>query len=175
MSRALLAVLLGVVAAAAAVLPFSALNELGRPCGFAGLAPLLPVVLDAGAAAGTLVWPTRPDGPARRFGRGLAVALLGASAAGNAVGHLLVALAVTTPWWLVVAVSAVAPTVLGAVVHLAVLAAQARSAGAEIVVKYPNEVPGDEETLDEHGLSPLWAGRVGAPDMAQVTLTHGKV
>lgn len=135
MTRALLGVLLAVVAAAAAVLSFSALDELGRLCGFASLAWLLPVVLDAGAAAGSLAWLTQPIGPARVFGRRLALALLGSSVGGNAVGHLLTALAVAAPWWLVVAVSAAAPVVLGAVVHLAVLAAQAPSAATELATE----------------------------------------
>ena len=55
--RRVLFLLLAVVAAAAAVLSFSALRDLALLCGFAAeLAWLLPVVVDAGAAAGSLVW-----------------------------------------------------------------------------------------------------------------------
>ncbi|MCW2899241.1 MAG: hypothetical protein JWO67_1506, partial [Streptosporangiaceae bacterium] len=87
--------LLTVVAGASAVLSFAALRDLALLCGFSPwLAWLLPVVVDAGAAAGSLVWLGGwATAPARRFGRVLAVALLGASVAGNAVGHALEAYA----------------------------------------------------------------------------------
>ena len=55
-ARVVLSGLLLVVAAAAAVLSFAALRDLALLCGFAPtLAWLLPVVVDAGAAAGSLV------------------------------------------------------------------------------------------------------------------------
>lgn len=114
--------LLSIVAAAAAVLSFSALRDLALDSGFApALAWLLPVVVDAGAAAGTLVWLARENGRAKTFGRRLALVLLGSSVGGNAVSHGLSAYGLRPPWWLVVVVSGVAPAVLGAVVHLAVL------------------------------------------------------
>jgi hypothetical protein len=56
MTRAVLFILLAVVATAAAMLSFAALDELGQVCGFGPLSPLLPLVLDAGAAAGTVAW-----------------------------------------------------------------------------------------------------------------------
>lgn len=121
--RGVLFALLAVVAAAAAVLSFAALRDLATVCGFsASLAWLLPVVVDAGAAAGSLVWlGGRAEEPARRFARALALGLLGLSVAANALGHGLAAFALAPPWWVVVVVSAIAPAVLGAVVHLAVL------------------------------------------------------
>ena len=119
--RALYAPLLA-VAAAAAVLSFDALRGLALLCGFAPwLAWLLPVTIDAGAGAGAVAWLGRHDGAGRRFGRWLALALLATSVAGNALGHALAAYATRPHWGVVVAVSAVAPAVLGAVVHLAVL------------------------------------------------------
>lgn len=120
----MLYVLLLVVALAAAVLSFDALHGLAILCGFTpNLAPLLPVTVDAGAAAGSLVW-LRGEAPAtaRRFARVLALVLLGGSVAGNALGHGLSAYSARPEWWVVVLVSAVPPAVLGAVVHLAVLA-----------------------------------------------------
>lgn len=115
--------LLAVVAGAAAVLSFAALRDLALVCGFARqLAWLLPVVVDAGAAAGSLVWlGGRTGRSARTFARSLALALLTLSVAANALGHGLAAFALAPAWWVVVIVSAVAPAVLGAVVHLAVL------------------------------------------------------
>ncbi|MDN5851364.1 MAG: DUF2637 domain-containing protein, partial [Actinomycetia bacterium] len=114
--------LLGIVATAAAVLSFAALRDLALVCGFAPqLAWLLPVVVDAGAAAGSLVWlGGQVTAPARTFARALALTLLTLSVAANALGHGLEAFAIAPPWWVVVAVSATAPAVLGAVVPLAV-------------------------------------------------------
>ncbi|MGD9525316.1 DUF2637 domain-containing protein [Pseudonocardia sp.] len=122
-ARRVLYVLLLVVAAAAAVLSFAALRDLALVCGFAPrLGWLLPVVVDAGAAAGSLVWLGGwATGAARRFARALALALLALSVAANALGHGLAAFGLAPAWWVVVIVSAVAPAVLGAVVHLAVL------------------------------------------------------
>lgn len=147
--------LLLVVAAAAAVLSFAALRDLALLCGFTpALAWLLPVVIDAGAAVGCLVWLGRlafTPKPARRFARTLTWSLLAGSVAGNAIVHGLTTYAVAPPWWLVVAVSGVAPAVLGAVVHLAVQLGHAAP-------EHPAE-PADEpltDTLDEHGLSLAW-------------------
>lgn len=122
MTRAL-HVLLAAVAVAAAVLSFDALRALALLCGFApGLAWLLPVVVDAGAAAGSLVWlGGRAPAAARRFARCLALVLLGSSVAANALSHGLAAYGARPAWWVVVLVSGVAPSVLGACVHLAVL------------------------------------------------------
>ncbi len=122
-ARGVLHGLLGMVATAAAVLSFAALRDLARVCGFTpALAWLLPVVVDAGAAAGSLVWlGGTAAGAARRFARALALTLLTLSVAANALGHGLAAFALAPAWWVVVIVSAIAPAVLGAVVHLAVL------------------------------------------------------
>lgn len=137
MTRVAMWLLLGVVASAAAVLSFSALRDLAALCGFStGLAWLLPVVVDAGAAAGCLVWLGSASEYIypRRFARVLTCVLLASSVAGNAVVHGLSAYQLRPAWWLVVAVSAVAPAVLGAVVHLAVLTAQRRTGGPELPV-----------------------------------------
>ncbi len=121
--RGVLYLLLAVVAGAAAMLSFAALRDLAELCGFAPvLAWLLPVVVDAGAAAGSLVWLRTGTGDrARRFARRLALGLLGLSVAANALGHGLAAYVLAPPWWVVVALSGIAPAVLGAMVHLAVL------------------------------------------------------
>lgn len=122
-TRACMWLLLVIVAAAAVVLSFAALRDLALLCGFTpGLAWLLPVVIDAGAAAGCLVWlGSGAAVDARTFGRALTGVLLASSVAGNAIVHGLHAYDLRPHWVLVVAVSAVAPAVLGAVVHLAVL------------------------------------------------------
>lgn len=169
--------LLGLVALSAAVLSFDALLGLALACGFAPLlAWMLPLVIDAGAAAGTLAWLAR-TGATRAFGRVLALVLLAGSVAGNALGHGLAAYSVAPAWWLVSLVSAIPPAVLAAVVHLAVLAGRGRPPGGGedghpgggLVTTPPAE---DEETdivpvaagceslpgelVDAHGLSRLW-------------------
>lgn len=156
-SRITMWLLLFVVGGAAAVLSFSALRDLALLCSFArSLAWLLPVVIDAGAAAGCLVWlstPTDISGqPGRPFARTLTIVLLASSVAGNAVVHGLSAYHLTAPWWLVVAVSAVAPAVLGAVVHLAVLVSRGHVRGTEWPPDSLEDVPGYGETPD------WWAG-----------------
>lgn len=153
MSRPVLYGLLGVVAAAAAVLSFAALRDLAAVCGFgAQLAWLLPVVVDAGAAAGSLVWLGGTTARAARvFARALALGLLGLSVAANALGHGLAAFALSPPWWVVVIVSAIAPAVLGAVVHLAVL-----------VGRHTDPVPDtDEQAADADRVTALIAEGAG--------------
>jgi hypothetical protein len=143
-ARIVLFGLLTIVAAAAAVLSFSALRDLALLCGFAPeLAWLLPVVVDAGAAAGSLVWlGGRAHELAGRFARTLALTLLGLSVAANALAHGLDAYRLAPAWWVVVIVSAIAPAVLGAVVHLAVLV------GRPVVAV---DLDDDPELLDERG------------------------
>lgn len=171
MTRAVLWALLVVVAGAAAVLSFSALRDLAVACGFRSYtAPLLPVVVDAGCAAGTLAWLGQPPGSARRFGRALALALLVGSVAGNALGHALAAYSLTPAWQVVVVVSAVAPAVLAGVVHLAALMAQANTERPEAVVAGPADdarVVGRrrlarEMGITEHQARQLLAERNGA-------------
>jgi hypothetical protein len=161
-SRAVLFGLLTVVAAAAAVLSFDALRTLALVCGFSpALAWLLPVTVDAGAAAGSLAWLSRA-GRARSFGRALALLLLTSSVAGNGLAHALDAYDAVPPWALVVAVSAVAPAVLGAVVHLAVLVGRPQARALGVTGEIPQsriDEHGDNphvDGLDERGLSRLW-------------------
>ena len=168
--RVALYVLLTVVAGAAAVLSFAALRDLALLVGFAPtLAPLLPVTVDAGAAAGSLVWLSRHSGAAAGFGRTLALTLLGASVAGNALGHGLIAYGTRPAWWVVVAVSSVPPAVLGAVVHLAVRATQAHTAAAG----HPG-VCRPRETAAPAG-DPPGADRVREPGAASTGVTDDPV
>jgi hypothetical protein len=148
-ARAVLYALLAVVAGAAAVLSFAALRDLAMVCGFSPqLAWLLPVVVDAGAAAGSLVWlGGRTGRSARTFARSLALALLTLSVAANALGHGLAAFALAPEWWVVVIVSAVAPAVLGAVVHLAVLVGRVDE--ADIPQADDQDVTRPTEQVDE--------------------------
>jgi len=166
-ARVVLFGLLLVVASAAAVLSFAALRDLAQLCGFArNLAWLLPVVVDAGAAAGSLVWlGARAALSAQRFARALALVLLSLSVVANALGHGLEAYRLAPPWWVVVAVSAIAPAVLGAVVHLAVLVGRPLPQ-AEVAERSDSEDLGGEECDEReherelfgvHGVSRFWA------------------
>jgi len=121
------------VLAAAAVLSFAALRDLAELCGVEPvLAPLLPVAIDAGAAVSTRVWLSGRAVAAERYARTMTWALLASTVAGNALHSGLVAAAAQPAWWVAVAVGAVPPAVVGAVVHLAVLAGrEAVSAPAE--------------------------------------------
>lgn len=181
-SRAVLYLLLSVVATAAAVLSFAALRDLALVCGFAAqLAWLLPVVVDAGAAAGSLVWLGGNVGAAARmFARALALALLGLSVAANALGHGLAAFGLAPAWWVVVIVSAIAPAVLGAVVHLAVLVG--RTEPAPVVEPdadgepIPYQLTADayeHGSLDERGLSRHWDDAPPARDRVTELITAG--
>ncbi len=162
-ARALLFGLLLIVATAAAVLSFSALRDLALLCGFAPeLAWLLPVVVDAGAAAGSLVWlGGRAPELARRFARTLALTLLGLSVGANALAHGLDAYRLAPAWWVVVVVSAIAPAVLGSVVHLAVLVGRPLAPPVDNTDPSPVDpivAAVEADTLDEHGLSRRWDG-----------------
>lgn len=135
---------LAVVATAAAVLSFSALADLAVMCGVPRrLAPLLPVAIDAGAGVACTVWLSRrANEEATRFAAWMTWSLLATTVAGNALHSGLVASDLRPVWWVAVAVGAVSPAVLGAVVHLAVLAGRRGDTGRpEIAVGAPVEVP----------------------------------
>lgn len=116
---------IGTVAAAAAVMSFSALQRLAERADVVPtLAWLLPVAVDAAIVVSTRVW-LIGDASDRvtRYARSLALSSLALSVAGNAAEHAMAAYRVTAPWWVLVAVSAVPPVALGATVHLAALLA----------------------------------------------------
>ncbi len=166
--RAALYLLLLTVAGAAAVLSFAALRDLALLCGFAPeLAWLLPVVVDAGAAAGSLVWLGGGVAlGAGRFARALALTLLALSVAANALGHGLAAYALAPAWWVVVIVSAIAPAVLGAVVHLAVLVGRPLPARAEPLAESPpSHLQVEPENAGEAPLRELSSGFHVGPDV----------
>lgn len=183
-----LAALLAVVAGAAAVLSFSALRDLALLCGFArSLAPLLPVVVDAGAAAGTLVW--LGGGAAWRSARRLALTLLGVSIAANALSHGAEAWESGRAWWVVVVacvVSGLAPAVLGAVIHLAVrywraeaapavLPASPTEEDAGLPADTPENMPADIPAVPLHPVpSPTPGDEAGEPGDRVAELLEAK-
>lgn len=129
MTRVTMWLLLGLVAASAAVLSFDSLRTLAVLCGYpASLSALFPVTVDAGAAAACLTWLDRKTA-ATTVGRTLTWTLLVASVGMNGIVHYLDAYTMRPAWWLIVGVSAIPPATLGAVVHLAVLAGRQTGAG----------------------------------------------
>ncbi len=119
---------LALVGAAAAVLSFSALQDLAERCGITSvvlgvrLSWLLPVTVDVFAAVTTRVWLRRAAPPeAVRFARWSAWSAIGASLVGNAWHGFLAAEVSSPPWWSVVLLAAVPAAALGALVHLAVV------------------------------------------------------
>lgn len=116
-----------VVGLAAAVLTFTTLRDLAEACGIDGalvgdwlpLSWLLPITIDVTGVVAARVW-LKGLGPERavRYARVMTWACVGASVAGNAGQHYMAAYHLVPPWLVVVAVSAVPPAMLGAVVHL---------------------------------------------------------
>lgn len=111
------------VLAAAAVLSFDALRHLALAVGIGpGLAWLLPLCVDAGAAVSCAVWlGRRAHLDAARVAGRMTLALLAVTVGGNAAQLGMAAHHITPPWWVAVAVGAIPPAVVGATVHLVVL------------------------------------------------------
>lgn len=113
--------LTGLVGFATAAVSTVSLYRLAVDCSFDWwLAPALPIALDAGATVGALAWITE-RGPARAWGRTIAVAALIESLAGNGIQHAIEAQKMRPTLALVLAVGATIPATLWAVIHLAAL------------------------------------------------------
>jgi hypothetical protein len=118
---------LAVVLAAAAVLSFDALRGLALAVSIPErFAWLLPIVVDAGAAVSCATWlaPSTPR-DASRFAAGVTWSLLAVTVLGNAAQLGMHAEGIVPPWPVAVTVGAIAPAVVGAVVHLMVLIGRA--------------------------------------------------
>ena len=123
---------LAVVGAAAAVLSFSALSDLGHLSGLTGelevdgrtlrAAWLLPVTVDVLAAVATRIWLQRRVGlEAAAFARRAAWAAIAATVVGNGYHGALIRAGAEPPLIVAIIVGAVPAVVLGGLVHLAVL------------------------------------------------------
>lgn len=141
-------VLLCVIAIGAVVLSFSGLTKLGELAGYGTLAWIFAVVVDAGAAASTIYWLGGASSTRQgAWARGMAVALLAVSVAGNFAAHTLVAL---PAFWMGV-VAIVPPATLAAVVHLlAMPGGELAAAGDELATAGD----GESETRDGAGVAP---------------------
>jgi hypothetical protein len=118
--------LLIVIGLAAAALSFASIAGLAIQCGIPPeLAWLLPIVIDAGVVAGTIVWLSRrlfPNEDARRLAAGYTVSLLVVSIAANVTNHVLAVEHLSASLWVIIPVSAIAPATVFVIVHLAVTA-----------------------------------------------------
>lgn len=137
----------GIVGVASIVASFSTLMALAEFVGWQGRTTwLLPACLDALALGAGRVWLSSAfDAEARTYARTASLAALGASVAGNAVGHI-VALD-NAAWWkvaLAILVGAVPPVALAAVGHLVTLTTVSREVPVTVparTVPVPAEVP----------------------------------
>jgi len=160
---------IAVVGVASAVLSFASLRDLAISCRVSPtLAPLLPIVIDAGLALNTRAWLSRrSNSDAERYARRMTWALLGLTVAANAGHQGMVAHGVTPPWPVAVLVGAIAPTVLGAVVHLATLLGRVQEPvqlGVEVpdAIAQRNPEPAPEQPTRQE-TSPRPAGSVSEP------------
>jgi MFS family permease len=135
-----------VVGVASVVASFATLMALAAFVGWQGRTTwLLPACIDALAVGAGRVWLSSAfDAEARRYARAASLAAIGASVAGNAVGHL-VALD-DAAWWkvaLAILVGSVPPVALAAVGHLLTLTASRPTVPAPVPVAVPRpaEVP----------------------------------
>jgi len=141
---------LAVVLAAAAVLSFHGLRDLALAVSIPdGLAWLLPVAVDAGAAVSCACWLSRElPADAVGFARWMTWLLLGGTVVGNAAQLGMHASGLTPPWWVAVAVGAIPPAVVGGTVHLAVLVGRTHHA----------DVAAPHTPVGASGCSPVPAG-----------------
>ncbi len=118
-------------ATSAALSSFAGLRDLA---GFAGwhpyMAPLLPLTVDSLALTSIRIALTAgAPRRARRLAGWTSLTAVLLSLVGNAADHLVAARLLAVTWPLVLAVGAVPPLVLAAVVHLAVLRTEVNEAG----------------------------------------------
>lgn len=112
--------LVAVVAGVALLVSGNYLLLYGEAAKMGWLSWTLIATLDAGGIAGTLVW-VLSQGHARAWGRGIAIANLGASILGNILGHLLQSTAISNGPGLQILTGVVFPAELFAMVHLALM------------------------------------------------------
>lgn len=143
------------VGGAAAVLTFVTWRELAIACGVApALAWLVPLTVDAAGVVAARVWlsGTAPA-DAVRFARAVTWVAIAASIGGNAVGHAVDVGALALSGWVVVAVTAIPPATLGAVVHLGHLVRRAGGGATSGATTEP-EPEAEPELVAELHLAP---------------------
>jgi uncharacterized protein DUF2637 len=105
-----------------ALLSFATLTALGERVGYGELAPLLPVAVDMQVIVALIVATFATARPAvRSYAWWQVAAALLVSVLANGGEHYMASFVPDTPWWVVVAVSAIAPTASAAALHLGML------------------------------------------------------
>lgn len=123
-SRAIIFSGAGLVGAATAATSAVSLYQLAEVCGIPWVLPAaLPIAMDVGAAVGAIAWITQ-SGQIRAWGRGIAIAALIGTLAGNAVQHAIASSLLHVDLGLVLSVGASFPATLWAVFHLTALMTQ---------------------------------------------------
>jgi hypothetical protein len=123
-SRAIIFSGAGLVGAATAATSAVSLYQLAEVCGIPWVLPAaLPIAMDVGAAVGAIAWITQ-SGAIRAWGRGIAIAALIGTLAGNAVQHAIASGLLAVDLGLVLSVGASFPATLWAVFHLTALMTQ---------------------------------------------------
>lgn len=155
---------IAVSAVSAAVSSFSGLRSLAIVTGWpVGLAPLLPLTVDAYAMTATRVWLTATSSDrVRGFAQWNAVTAILLSVAGNATCHAIAAHLMSVSWGIVLTVGSVPALVLGLVTHLAVLYGQGEPVREIRVESVPGPVgatgPTGEQTTVRAESGPRYAG-----------------
>jgi hypothetical protein len=165
----------GLVGLATAATSAVSLYRLAEQCAIdPWLAASLPIALDAGAAVGALAWITE-RGPARAWGRGIAVGSLVASLAGNGIQHAVTAHLLHPNLMMVLAVGATIPGSLWAVVHLAALMTRAAPARVKSPEKRGVRTPAPSTTPAPAGPAPTTADAAPRSIQAERTATAERV
>ncbi len=133
---------IAVSAVSAGFSSFAGLRSLAEATGWAVMAPLFALCVDAYALTAIRVWlaTSTRSSHARIFAKRNAIGAILLSLAGNAVWHLIAAGLLSVTWHIVMAVGAVPPVILGLVSHLAVIRRQvdpvvtSRASGTEAVL-----------------------------------------
>jgi hypothetical protein len=143
---------IAVSAVSAGFSSFAGLKSLAEVTGWAAMAPLFALCVDAYALTAIRVWLASTDinRRARAFAKWNAIGAILLSLAGNATWHLIAAGLLPVTWHVVMTVGGVPPIILGLVSHLAVLRRQVDvlpvATGTEFArlvnVAVPGDVPG---------------------------------
>lgn len=125
---------------------FAGLKSLAEATGWAAMAPLFALCLDAYALTAIRVWlaSSTTSARARSFAKFNAIGAIVLSLAGNAVWHLIAANLLTVNWVIVLVVGGIPPVILGLVSHLAVLRSQ-----VDAITTTPPQVPQPIEVAPE--------------------------
>lgn len=125
---------IGISAVSAGFSSFAGLRSLAEATGWAAMAPLFALCVDAYALTSIRVWLTSSAAApnVRTYAKWNAIGAILLSLAGNAVWHLISANLLAVTWPVVMAVGGIPPVILGLVSHLAALRQAGRVVPASV-------------------------------------------